>query len=218
MGKQLSSGHTHPAAWPWLHPQGSSLLPWIVLSLVSSLTAGSHCCLWPECCVEPHFHLYSSELQWCFFCSTWGGQVQRKKSPACIMRASQTQWQPCKEGCAGCQAVLRGGTQDAVCLCGTHGSSPEDPMLQKLLASALPGVMQNKGVEENGEQQHMQGSSICCKVNTGREGNWKFLSFPILSSADLGPKHMTLHSPFPPDIFLMHFQLTWCFVQVFLLL
>lgn len=128
------------------------------------------------------------------------GKIREKRSPAYIVRASQAWWQACREGCAGCQAALQGGRQDPVCPCDTHGSQPWRPH-----AAEAAGISSSRGDAEQrswGEWRAaamlMQGSSIWCKVNTGWKGNWKFLSFPILTSANLGPKHMTWHSPFPP--------------------
>lgn len=148
MGKQLSLSHTHLPAWPWLHPQGSSLLPWIISVRVSSPTAGSLCFLWPECCVDHTFTFTSLN------CRMWAGKDQRKKkSPAYIVRASQAQWQPCREAVLAARLHSRETDRIQSVPVGLMAASPEDPMLQKLLASAIPGVVQNKGVEGNGELQ-----------------------------------------------------------------
>lgn len=53
---------------------------------------------------------------------------------------------------------------------GPMAASPEDPMLQKLLASAVPGVVQSKGVEGNGELQPRPHRAVACGARSVLDG------------------------------------------------
>lgn len=59
-----------------------------------------------------------------------------------------------QEGCAGCQAVLQGGREVQSVPVGPMAASPEDPMLQKLLASAVPGWCGTKELRGMGSCSH----------------------------------------------------------------
>lgn len=172
MGKQLSMSHT-PSCWALTSPTR----PWIISVWVSSLTAGSLCCLWPECCVEPHFCLYSSELQ----DVSW--ERSEKKNLLPIL------WGLHKHGDSHAgRAVLaaRLHTREADRIqsvpVGPMAASPEDLMLQKLLASAVPAVVQNKGFEGNGELQPCSCRAVPygARPVLGEKGTENFSASPSL--------------------------------------
>lgn len=71
------------------------------------------------------------------------GKIREKKSPAHIVRVSQTHSQPCREGCAGCQGAPQGGRQDPVCPCGTRGSQP-----RRSHAAEAAGISSSRGGAE----------------------------------------------------------------------